>query len=95
MAYRGFMICGIQIWHYLTLFSQSEVPIPNKIDILELYHVMKQQDSLSSDDFHIENESIFDYFNIKVRNRTKLYLAGYEWKVYQIEKYRIRHSLSY
>ena len=51
------MVPGIQIWHYLALFSQSEVPKPNKIDILELYHVMKLQDSLSSDDFHTENET--------------------------------------
>ena len=72
------MVRGIQIWHYLALFSQSEVPIANKIDILELYHVMKLQDSLSSDDFNIENESIFDKLNIKVRNRTKLNLVGYD-----------------
>ena len=46
---------------------------------------MKLQDCLFSDDFHIENDSIFKKFNIKVRNRTKLYLVGYEWKAYRVE----------
>ena len=37
------------IWNLnLALFSQSEVAIPSKMDMLELYHVMKLHDILSS-----------------------------------------------
>ena len=37
-----------QILHYF----QSEVDIPSKMDILDLYHVMKLQNFLSSGKFH-------------------------------------------
>ena len=38
----------------LALFSQSEVGIPSKMDMLELQHVMKLQDIPSSIEFRIE-----------------------------------------
>ena len=44
--------------------------------MLELYHVMKLQDFLSSNEFRIENKSKVDEFNIEVRNRTELNLVG-------------------
>ena len=62
--------------------------------MLELYHVMKLQDFLSSNEFRIENKSKVDEFNIEVRNRTELNLAGYESKVYQIEKFGNRPSFN-
>ena len=60
----------------LALFLQSEVAIPSKMDMLELYHVMKLQDFLSSSEFRIENKSKVDEINIEVRNRTELNLVG-------------------
>ena len=70
-----------QILHYF----QSEVDIPSKMDILDLYHVMKLQNFLSSGKFHtIQNESEFDDINIEVRNLIKLNFMGYESKVYEI-----------
>ena len=60
----------------LALFLQSEVAIPSKMDMLELYHVMKLQDFLSSNEFRIENKSKVDEINIEVRNRTELNLVG-------------------
>ena len=62
--------------------------------MLELHHVMKVQDFLSSSEFHIENESKNDEININVINRTKLNLLVYKSKVHQIEKFGIRPSLS-
>ena len=73
----------------LALFFQSEVAIPSKMDMLELYHVMKLQDFPSSIEFRIENESKVDEINIKVRNRTELHLMGQESRVYRIEKFGI------
>ena len=43
--------------------------------MLELYHVMKLQDFLSSNEFRIGKKSKVDEFNIEVRNRTKLNLV--------------------
>ena len=60
----------------LTLFLQSEAAIPSKMDMLELYHVMKQQDFFFSSECCIENELKVDEINIKVRNRTELNLEG-------------------
>ena len=37
-----------QSFHHLALFLQPEVVIPSKMDMLELYHVTKLQDFLSS-----------------------------------------------
>ena len=77
----------IYFWNQnLTLFLQSEVDIASKMDMLELYHFMKQQDFLFSSEFCVENELKVDEINIKVRNRTELNLVGYESKVYRIEK---------
>ena len=61
----------------LALFSQSDVDIPGEMDmletgLLEMHHVVKLQDFLSSGEFHIENESKVNEINIAVRNRTKL-----------------------
>ena len=42
------------------------------MDMLELYHVMKLQDFISSFEFRIENESKVDEINIEVRNRAKV-----------------------
>ena len=60
----------------LALFLKSEVAIPSKMHMLELYHVMKLQDFLSFNEFRIENKSKVDEFNIEVRNRIELNLAG-------------------
>ena len=60
----------------LALFLQSEVAIPSKMDMLELYHVMKLRDFLSSSYFRIKNESKVDEITIKVRNQTELNLVG-------------------
>ena len=60
----------------LALFLQSEEAIPSKMDMLELYHVIKKQDFLFSSEFCIKNELKVDGINIKVRNRTKLNLEG-------------------
>ena len=60
----------------LVLFLQSEVAIPSKMDMLELYHVMKLQDFLSSNEFRIENKSKVAEINIIVRHRTELNLMG-------------------
>ena len=40
----------------LALLFQLEVPIHSKMDMLELYRVMKLQDFISSIEFRIENE---------------------------------------
>ena len=77
----------------LALFQQSEVVIHGKMDILELFRVMKLQDFHSFIDFYIENASEVDEINIQIRNRTELNLVGYESKVYQIKKFRVRPSL--
>ena len=90
-VYIYFWVCGIQIWHYFWL---SEAAIPSEMDILELYHFMKQQDFLFSSEFCIENELKVDEINIKVRNRTELNLVGQESKVYWIKKFRIRPSFN-
>ena len=60
----------------MTLFLRSEVVIPSKMDILELYHATKLWDFLPSSKFRIENEPKFDEINIDIRNRTKLNLVG-------------------
>ena len=60
----------------LALFLQSEVAIPIKMHMLELHHIMKLQDFLSSNEFRFENKSKVDEINIEVRNRTELNLAG-------------------
>ena len=78
----------------LATFSQSDVAIPSKMDMLELYHVMKLQDFLSSSEFRIENKSKVDEINIEVRNRTELDLVGWESKVYRIEKFGNRPSFN-
>ena len=70
----------------LALFQQSEVVIHGKMDILELFRVMKLQDFHSFIDFYIENASEVDEINIQIRNRTELNLVGYESKVYRTEK---------
>ena len=46
------------------------------MELLELIHVMKLQDFLSSSQFRIENKSKIDERNIEVRNRTELNLVG-------------------
>ena len=64
------------------------------MDILDLYHVMKLQNFLSSGKFHtIKNEWKFDDINIEVRNLIKLNFMGYEFKVYEIRKFGNQPSL--
>ena len=60
----------------------SAVAIPSETDILSVYHVVKLQDFLSSNEFHIKNESIVHEINIEVRDRTELNLFGHESKAY-------------
>ena len=62
--------------------------------MLELYHVMKRQDFLSSSEFCIQNELKVDGIKIEVGNRTELNLVGQEAKVYRIEKFGIQPSFS-
>ena len=78
----------------LALLSQPEVTIPDEKEMLELFCVVKQQDFLSSGDFHIGNESKVDAINIKVKNRTQLNHVGYESNVNRIEKFAIGPSLN-
>ena len=60
----------------MALFLQSGVAIHSKMDMLELYHVMKLQDFISSSEFRNGNESKVDGINIEVRNRTELNIGG-------------------
>ena len=73
----------------LALLSQPEVTIPSEMGMLELFCVVKQQDFLSSGNFHIKNESKVDEINIKVKNRTQLNHVGYESNVNRIYIYTL------
>ena len=67
------------MWNpYLALFSRSDVAIPGEIDMLEMHHVVKLQDFLSSGEFHIKNELKTNEINIEIRNRTELNQVEYE-----------------
>ena len=60
----GFWVYRVQIWHY---FCTAELAIPGEVHMLELTHVMKLQDFLSSGELWITNESQVDEINIEIK----------------------------